>query len=174
MLRHLLNNSCCVCCDRGFGYIFWPWLVIFVKAKAYRPNPGNIFSIPINTKNKIGDFINSVRSINRVALSLNILQHHVFRVCVEEVDGYTLSNNRSPPPDTTEGLTGTVLMGEHETLGLLQIYRLHILTKSNKISEALPGTCVWVPLYYCLNWVHVLDQYLAFGSNAASQSGHFQ
>ena len=44
----LLTNFFCGCCACGFGYIFRRCIVIIINAKAYRPNTGNIFIIPMS------------------------------------------------------------------------------------------------------------------------------
>ena len=36
------------------------------------------------------------------------------------------------------------------------------------------GACFEVPLSNCLPWVHVIDQYLVFRSDSASELGIFQ
>ena len=71
-------------------------------------------------------------------------------------------------------IIGKVLMGENDTLSLLPIYRLQLLMYRNEISKALPGACVWVPLSECLTWLPVIDQYLSFSPNSASELGYFQ
>ena len=69
---------------------------------------------------------------------------------VEDLDGATLSNNRKPPPHIMKGKNGKVIVGENDTLRLLQIYHLHLLKQINNISEVVPDACVWVPLSECI------------------------
>ena len=49
----LLTNYLYGFCAHRFGYIFWRWFNIAINTKAYQPNPGDIFSIPMVKKSGI-------------------------------------------------------------------------------------------------------------------------
>ena len=78
------------------------------------------------------------------------------------MDGDTLLNNINPPPHTMKYLVGKILVIENDTIFLLLIYHLQLLTQINNIAEALMGASVWVPISEFFPWVHVLDKFLAF------------
>ena len=67
------------------------------------------------------------KRIIQVDLYSRLLQYHIPRVKVGEMDGDTLLNNRNPPPHTMKGIVGKLLVGENYALGLLPVYYFWLL-----------------------------------------------